>query len=84
MRQNRFSQEPSRQSTHQWQAGTCADPRSGTTERGTLKQVLLVQAVAKNFTMLLAGVVVNAIASSVVQNITFAVLSDILPPEQLG
>ena len=43
-----------------------------------------MQAVAKNFTMLLAGVVVNAIASSVVQNITFAVLSDILPPEQLG
>ena len=85
MRQNRFSQESSRQSTHQWQAGTCADLRSGTTDkRGTLKQVLLVQAVAKNFTMLLAGVVVNAIASSVVQNITFAVLSDILPPEQLG
>ena len=50
----------------------------------SLKQVMMVQAVAKNFTMLLAGVVINAIASSVVQNITFAVLSDILPPEQLG
>ena len=49
-----------------------------------LKHVLMAQAVAKNFTMLLAGVVVNAIVSSVVQNIPFAVLSDILPPEQLG
>ena len=44
----------------------------------------MAQACAKNFSMLLASVVVNAIVSSVVQNIPFAVLSDILPPEQLG
>jgi predicted MFS family arabinose efflux permease len=46
--------------------------------------VKVLQACAKNFTMFLAGTVLNALTSSVVQNIPFAILSDILPPEQLG
>ena len=48
------------------------------------KGVLRVQAYAKSFTVLLLSIVIKALASGVVQNIPFAILSDILPPEQLG
>jgi predicted MFS family arabinose efflux permease len=44
----------------------------------------MLQAWANSFTMFLAGTVLMALTSSVVQNIPFAILSDILPPEQLG
>ena len=44
----------------------------------------MVQACANSFTMFLGGIVLNALTSSVVQNIPFTVLSDLLPPEQLG
>ena len=44
----------------------------------------MLQACASSFTMFLAGTVLNALTSSVVQNIPFAILSDILPPEQFG
>lgn len=53
-------------------------------ERAENKVLWMVQACANSFTMYLAGTVLNALTSSVVQNIPFAVLSDILPPEQLG
>ena len=43
-----------------------------------------MQAYAKSFTVLLLSIVIKALASGVVQNIPFAILSDILPPEQLG
>ena len=43
-----------------------------------------VQACANSFTMFLGGIVLNALTSSVVQNIPFTILSDMLPPEQLG
>lgn len=44
----------------------------------------IVQACATSFTMFLGGIVLNALTSSVVQNIPFTILSDMLPPEQLG
>jgi len=44
----------------------------------------MVQATANSFTMFLGGIVLNALTSSVIQNIPYAILSDLLPPEQLG
>ena len=44
----------------------------------------MLQAMATSFTMFLGGIVLNALTSSVVMNIPFAILSDLLPPEQLG
>ena len=44
----------------------------------------MVQGCATSFTMFLGGIVLSALASSVIQNIPFTILSDMLPPEQLG
>lgn len=43
----------------------------------------MVQGMATSFTMFLGGIVLNALTSSVVTNLPFAIMSDILPPEQL-
>ena len=53
-------------------------------DRAEHNLVCLVQACANSFTMFLGGIVLNALTSSVVQNIPYTILSDLLPPEQLG
>ncbi|CAL5220856.1 g2941 [Coccomyxa viridis] len=51
---------------------------------GLTGAALVIEARANSFTMFLGGIVLNALTSSVVQNIPFTILSDLLPPEQLG
>jgi MFS family permease len=73
--------------THAWPY-TPYDQRclhdTGNRNRAEDDLLSILQACASSFTMFLAGTVLNALTSSVVQNIPFAILSDILPPEQFG
>jgi predicted MFS family arabinose efflux permease len=43
---------------------------------------LCLQGTAKNFTTLLIGVLLNAMGNSVLGNMPYAIITDLLPPEQ--